>query len=227
MVMLEIARQLQMKGQLKHFLYASSSSVYGSNIKKPFSVEDQVDQPVSLYAATKRAGELLVQSYSHLYQIPATGLRLFSVYGTWGRPDMAYYYFTKNILEGKPIKIFNHGDMRRDFTWIEDITDGIMGAFDRPPSLSSKHIIGEKTPHRIFNLGNNKSEKLMDFVEEIEKAAGKKADKIMLDMAQGDVQETYADIDAAKDVFGYNPKTPITVGIPVFVKWYRENILSA
>ena len=226
MVMLELARKLQDKGKLQHFVYASSSSVYGENTKKPFSVDDQVNQPVSLYAATKRSGELLTQSYSHLYHIPATGLRFFTVYGTWGRPDMAYYYFTKNILEGKPIKIFNHGHMRRDFTWIDDIVGGLLGALDRPPHAKSKHTIGDKNPHRIFNLGNNKSEKLMDFVKEIETAAGKEAKIVMHDMAQGDVKETYADIDAAKEVFGFDPKTPISQGIPLFVNWYKENILK-
>ena len=221
MVMLEAARQLHDQGQLNHFIYASSSSIYGGNTKKPFSVDDQVNNPVSLYAATKRSCELLTQSYSHLYRVPSTGLRLFTVYGTWGRPDMAYYYFTKNILEGKPIKVYNHGNMRRDFTWIEDIVDGILGALERPPAETSKYIIGA-SPHRIFNLGNNKSEKLLDFIEIIEESLGKKAKKEMHDMAPGDVQETYADIDTAKEVFGYNPQTPISEGIPKFVEWYQS-----
>lgn len=225
MVMLEVARGLQEKGRLKHCVYASSSSVYGANTKQPFSVSDRVEHPVSLYAATKRSGELLVQSYAHLYQIPATGLRFFTVYGPWGRPDMAYYTFTKAILEGQPIKVFNHGDMRRDFTWIDDIVEGVLGALEHPPHADSKFLVGDGVPHRIFNLGNNKSEKLMDFIHEIEQAAGQKAEMIMQDMAQGDVKETFADIAAAKEVFGYNPKTPISVGIPLFVSWYKENIL--
>lgn len=220
-VMLELARGLQEQGKLKHFVYASSSSVYGGNTKLPFSVHDPVEQPVSLYAATKRSGELLAQSYSHLYKIPATGLRFFTVYGPWGRPDMAYFSFTKNIVDGTPIKIFNHGDMRRDFTWIDDIVAGIIGAMDAVPEAGAAHTIGG-APHRLFNLGNHKSEQLTDFIETIEDALGQKAQRVMGEMAPGDVKETFADIDASREVFGYDPKTPISEGIPKFVEWYRQ-----
>ncbi|MCB9965420.1 MAG: GDP-mannose 4,6-dehydratase [Rhodospirillales bacterium] len=221
MVMLELARSLQEAGKLKHFVYASSSSVYGGNTKMPFSVTDPVEQPVSLYAATKRSGELLTQSYAHLYRIPATGLRFFTVYGPWGRPDMAYYSFTKAVFEGQPIKVFNHGDMRRDFTWIDDIVDGILGALKDIPTENAPYVIG-RAPHRLFNLGNNRSENLLDFIGEIEKSTGKTAEKVFCDMMPGDVKETYADIDASKEVFGYEPKTPISEGIPKFVRWYKE-----
>ncbi len=219
-VMLEIARALQEKGTLKHFVYASSSSVYGGNTKQPFSIEDPVEQPVSLYAATKRSGELLTQSYSHLFRIPATGLRFFTVYGPWGRPDMAYYSFTKNVMEQKPIKVFNHGDMCRDFTWIDDIVQGILSVLDAVPQTGDEYTIGG-APHRVFNLGNNRSERLLDFINVIEDSVGMKTEKIMEPMAMGDVKETYADIDASKKVFGYEPKTPISEGIPIFVEWYK------
>lgn len=219
-VMLEIARALQEKGTLKHFVYASSSSVYGGNTKQPFSIEDPVEQPVSLYAATKRSGELLTQSYSHLFRIPATGLRFFTVYGPWGRPDMAYYSFTKNVMEQKPIKVFNHGDMCRDFTWIDDIVQGILSVVDAVPQTGDEYTIGG-APHRVFNLGNNRSERLLDFINVIEDSVGMKTEKIMEPMAMGDVKETYADIDASKKVFGYEPKTPISEGIPIFVEWYK------
>jgi UDP-glucuronate 4-epimerase len=220
-VMLELARTLQEQGKLKHFVYASSSSVYGGNTKQPFSIHDPVEQPVSLYAATKRSGELLTQSYSHLFRIPATGLRFFTVYGPWGRPDMAYFSFTKEVLEGTPIKVFNHGDMRRDFTWIDDIVKGILGAMGAVPKDGDLHTIGG-APHRVFNLGNHQSESLMDFIGIIEKAVGMETEKIMLPMAMGDVKETYADIDASREVFGYEPTTPISEGIPVFVNWYKN-----
>mgnify|MGYP001041863467 CR=1 FL=1 len=221
MVMLEIARKLQEAGKLKHFVYASSSSVYGANTKLPFSTEDPVEQPVSLYAATKRAGELLTQSYAHLYGIPATGLRFFTVYGPWGRPDMAYFSFTRNILEGTPIRIFNQGDMRRDFTWIDDIVAGILAVMNAVPQEGDAYTIGG-APHRLFNLGNNRSEKLLDFIDVIEQSVGKKAVRELCEMAQGDVKETYADIDPAREVLGYDPKTPISEGIPKFVEWYQD-----
>jgi UDP-glucuronate 4-epimerase len=216
--MLEIARKLG--ENLRHFVYASSSSVYGGNTKQPFSVEDPVNEPVSLYAATKRAGELLVQSYSHLYGIPSTGLRFFTVYGPWGRPDMAYFSFTKAIDEGVPIRVFNYGDMKRDFTWIEDIIEGVLSALGAVPLKSGKYCIGD-APHRILNLGNNKTASLLEFISAIEKALGKKAEKIMEPMQPGDVYETYADIDASRDILGFYPDTPIDEGIPKFVEWYK------
>ena len=219
-VMLEAARHAK---QLKHFVYASSSSVYGGNTKQPFSVDDPVTNPVSLYAATKRAGELLTQSYANLYDIPSTGLRFFTVYGPWGRPDMAYFSFTRDILDGNPITIFNKGEMKRDLTWIDDCVRGIIGALYKPPGGGDDKYCLHGTPHRIFNLGNNKPEKLMDFVDVIEQAVGIKANKKLMDvMAPGDVAETYADIDPAVDVLGYHPKTPISEGIPQFVEWYKH-----
>lgn len=218
LVMLELARHCT---DLKHFVYASSSSVYGGNTKQPFSIDDPVNQPVSLYAATKRAGELMSQSYSHLYNIPATGLRFFTVYGPWGRPDMAYFSFTRDILNGDPIEIFNQGDMKRDFTWIDDCVAGILGALDHPPIAHGPYCIHD-APHRLFNLGNNKPEPLLYFVETIEKALGQTTKKIMAPMAPGDVAETYADIASSQEIFGYNPKTPLNAGIPQFVAWFRD-----
>lgn len=218
MVMLEAARHCE---GLKHFVYASSSSVYGGNTKQPFSVGDSVNEPLSLYAATKRAGELMTQSYSHLYGLPATGLRFFTVYGPWGRPDMAYFSFTKDIVEGRPITVFNNGDMKRDFTWIDDCVAGILGALEQPPIAHGKYCIGD-APHRIFNIGNNRAENLTDFIAVIEKALGRTTEKIMAPMAPGDVRETYADIDAAREVIGFNPSTPVAEGIPRFVRWYRD-----
>lgn len=218
LVMLELARNCE---GLKHFVYASSSSVYGGNTKQPFAVGDAVDSPVSLYAATKRAGELMTQSYSHLYNIPATGLRFFTVYGPFGRPDMAYFSFTRDILNDTPITIFNQGDMKRDFTWIDDVVNGIIGALVHPPVAHGRYCIHD-APHRIFNLGNNRAENLLDFVETIENALGETTKKIMAPMAPGDVAETFADIDPAREVFGYDPKTPISEGIPKFVAWYRD-----
>ena len=218
MVMLDCARH---RPGLKHFVYASSSSVYGGNVKQPFAVGDDVSQPLSLYAATKRAGELMVQSYSHLYAIPATGLRFFTVYGPWGRPDMAYFSFTRAIAEGRPIDIYNEGNMKRDFTWIDDIVAGVLGALDAPPVPHAAHCIHD-APHRIFNLGNNRAENLLLFVETIEGALGRTTEKIMAPMAPGDVPETWADIAPAQEVFGYSPQTPISAGIPRFVAWYCD-----
>ncbi len=219
LVMLEIARAL--KGRLKHFVYASSSSVYGGNTKQPFAVEDPVTRPVSLYAATKRAGELMTQSYSHLYGIPATGLRFFTVYGPWGRPDMAYFSFTKAVFDGKPITVFNNGNMKRDFTWIGDIVSGILGALQSVPQAGGDYCAPD-APHRIFNLGNHRAENLLDFIGAIEAAAGKPAQKIMAPMQPGDVHETYADIGPAQKIFGFDPKTPIGEGIPQFTAWYKD-----
>ncbi len=201
---------------LKHLVYASSSSVYGGNTKLPFSIDDMVDSPVSLYAATKAADELMSHCYSHLYGIPATGLRFFTVYGPWGRPDMSAYIFTKAILEKKPITVFNHGDMRRDFTYIDDVVAGVLVALDRPPTGKGK------APHRRYNLGNHKSEPLMRFIETIERATNHKAIIEFAEMQPGDVKETYADIAAAQLDLGFQPKTPIDKGIPQFVDWYRQ-----
>ena len=210
-VMLELARA---SAGLKHFVYASSSSVYGANKKTPFAVGDAVDHPYSLYAATKRADELFGHTYAHLYGIPCTGLRFFTVYGPWGRPDMAPMLFAKAITAGEPIKVFNHGEMWRDFTYVDDIVAGVLKALDRPATGTP--------PHALYNLGNNKSEKLTDFIAEIEKALGKKAEKIMLPMQPGDVPATYADIDASQRDLGFAPTTPISAGIPKFIAWFKD-----
>ncbi len=201
----------------EHLVYASSSSVYGGNTDLPFSVEDRVDRPVSLYAATKRSNELISHAYSHLHRLPQTGLRFFTVYGPWGRPDMSAYIFTKAIFEGRPIPVFNHGDMTRDFTYIDDIVAGVLAALDRPPADD-----GGAPPHRLYNLGNNKSEKLMRFIEIIEQATGRKAELTMEPMQPGDVQATYADIEASRRDLDFAPTTPIAEGIPRFVAWFRE-----
>src|SRR6056297_1449918 len=186
---------------IKHLVYSSSSSVYGLNDKVPFKTSDRVDQPISLYAATKKSNELMAYTYSHLYNMATTGLRFFTVYGPWGRPDMAYFSFTKAIDEGRPIKVFNHGDMKRDFTWIDDIVSGVVGALDAVPGEGDKYCIGG-TAYRIFNLGNHRSEGLLDFIRTIEQAIGRETEKEMLPMQSGDVYETYADIDAAREVLG-------------------------
>ncbi|AXC12940.1 NAD-dependent epimerase/dehydratase [Acidisarcina polymorpha] len=212
LVMLELARNLK---QCDHFVYASSSSVYGSNEKLPFSIEDRVDHPVSLYAATKKAGELMAHCYSHLYQIPSTGLRFFTVYGPWGRPDMAAFLFVKAILEGKPIKVFNHGDMRRDFTFVDDIVEGILAVASGQPS-------GMAVPAKVYNIGNHRSEPLPRFISVIEESLGLKANIIYEPMQAGDVKETFADIDPLVKDYGFYPKTSIDEGIPKFVTWYRE-----
>jgi UDP-glucuronate 4-epimerase len=201
---------------LKHLVYASSSSVYGGNKKLPFSVDDKVDRPVSLYAATKAADELMSHCYSHLYGLPATGLRFFTVYGPWGRPDMSAFIFTKAILEGKPIKVFNHGDMRRDFTFVDDIVAGVIAALDRPPGSNGE------APHRRYNLGNHRSEQLLRFIELIERATNRKAIIEFDEMQPGDVKETYADIEAATRDLGFHPRTSIDEGLPRFVDWYRK-----
>ena len=202
---------------LKHLVYASSSSVYGGNIKLPFAVEDRVDQPVSLYAATKAADELMSHCYSHLYGFPSTGLRFFTVYGPWGRPDMSAYIFTRAILRGEPIKVFNRGDMRRDFTYVDDIVAGVLAALDHVPASA-----GGVTPHRRYNLGNSHAEPLLRFIEVIERATNHKAVVELAEMQPGDVKETYADIEAAKRDIGFSPRTSIDEGIPRFVAWFRE-----
>jgi len=209
---LEACRQ---RKNIKHLVYASSSSVYGGNTKLPFSIDDMVDKPVSLYAATKAADELMSHCYSHLYGLPATGLRFFTVYGPWGRPDMSAFIFTRAILAGDPITVFNRGDMKRDFTYIDDIVAGVLAALDRPPS-------GEGAPHRRYNLGNHRAEDLMRFIQVIERATNHKATIQFADMQPGDVKETYADIAAAERDLGFSPKTSIDDGIPRFVNWYRE-----
>ncbi len=214
LVILESCRHL---AGLKHLVYASSSSVYGGNRKLPFSVEDRVDGPVSLYAATKRADELMSHAYAHLFAIPTTGLRLFTVYGPWGRPDMSAYIFTKAIFEGRPIPVFNNGDMQRDFTFIDDIVQGVLAALDRPPAGGEGG-----PPHRLYNLGNHRSEELMHFIELIEQAVGRKAEIELKPMQPGDVKQSYADIEAAQRDLGFNPVTTIDQGIPRFVAWFRE-----
>lgn len=199
---------------VQHLVYASSSSVYGMNAKIPFSETDQVDNPVSLYAATKKANELMAHSYSKLYKIPTTGLRFFTVYGPAGRPDMAPWLFTEAILKGEPIKVFNHGKMQRDFTYIDDIVEGIVRIQQQPPQ-------GE-IPYSLFNIGNNQPIQLSRFIEAIETACGKPAEKIMLPMQPGDVERTYADTSRLEEKVGYKPKMDIEAGIGRFVQWYRE-----
>lgn len=216
--MLELARTRK----TAHFIYASSSSVYGQNAKIPFSVADRADHPVSLYAATKKSDELISESYAHLYRLPMTGLRFFTVYGPWGRPDMAPWLFTEAILRGEPIKVFNEGQMQRDFTYIDDIVAGVIATLDRPPADDgAEKPGGSRGPHAIYNIGNNQSEQLGRFIEVVEAACGRKAEKIMLPMQAGDVPATFADIDALARDTGYAPTTPIDVGIPAFVDWYR------
>jgi UDP-glucuronate 4-epimerase len=212
-VMLELARKMP---DLKHFVYASSSSVYGGNTTIPFSVEDSVNRPVSLYGATKRADELMGYTYAHLFRIPMTGLRFFTVYGPWGRPDMAAYIFTKQIMAGKPIRVFNHGKMRRDFTYIDDIVQGVLAAIDRPPVATE----GEP-PTALYNLGNSQAEDLTHFISVLEDALGKKAIVDLQPMQPGDVPETFADIEASTHDLGYKPTTSIEQGIPRFVSWYK------
>jgi UDP-glucuronate 4-epimerase len=198
-----------------HLVYASSSSVYGGNTKMPFSEGDPVDHPVSLYAATKKANELMAHSYSHLYNISTTGLRFFTVYGPWGRPDMAPMLFTDAILSGHPIKVFNHGNMRRDFTYIDDIVEGVLRVLDRAATA-----LDSTAPYRVFNIGNNQPVQLMDFIGCIEKSLGKTAEKQMLPMQDGDVPVTFADTQALQDWVGFAPSTPLDVGIQRFAEWY-------
>ncbi len=216
-VMLEAARRLP---KLTSFVYASSSSVYGGNTKQPSSVDDRVDTPVSLYAATKRADELISHAYCHLYGIPATGLRFFTVYGPWGRPDMAAYLFADAITKGRPIRVFNHGQMARDFTYIDDIVAGTLAALDRPPVGPGADAGG--APWRVYNLGNHRPEKLLDFIAVLETALGRKAEKELLPMEPGDVASSFADIEASRRDLGYEPKTPIAIGLPRFVAWYKS-----
>jgi UDP-glucuronate 4-epimerase len=219
--MLEVARE---RG-CGHLVYASSSSVYGGNETLPFSVDDRVDHPVSLYAATKKADELMSESYAHLYRLPQTGLRFFTVYGPWGRPDMAVWLFTDAILAGRPIKVFNHGRMQRDFTYIDDIVAGVVAALDRPPADDCVAKPGGSTkPHALYNIGNHRSEELGRLIDVIEEACGRQAVRDHQPMQAGDVLATYADITATQRDLGFAPMTPIEVGVPRFVDWYRQRI---
>jgi UDP-glucuronate 4-epimerase len=212
---LELARALG--SQCRHLVYASSSSVYGDSSTVPFSTDERCDTPVSLYAATKRANELMAHTYGHLYRVKATGLRYFTVYGPWGRPDMAPFLFTKAILAGETLRVFNHGDMRRDFTYIDDIVAGTLAALDHPPTDD-----GQTAPHRLYNLGNHRSEKLVDFIAAVERACGCKAKISLEPMQPGDVHETFADIGPIQRDLGYQPATTIDEGVPRFVDWYRR-----
>ncbi len=213
---------------IEHLVYASSSSVYGANTKLPFSVHDNVDHPVSLYAATKKANELMGHCYSHLYGIPATGLRFFTVYGPWGRPDMSLFLFTRKILAGEAIPVFNHGHHRRDFTYVDDIADGVVRVLDQPatPDASwngdTPDPATSSAPHRIYNIGNNNWVELNRYIEVLEACLGRKAERELLPLQPGDVPDTYADIDALVTDFGYRPSTTIEDGIRRFVDWYRE-----
>jgi UDP-glucuronate 4-epimerase len=216
--MLEVARH---RGA-EHMVYASSSSVYGGNDTLPFRVEDRVDQPLSLYAATKKADELMSETYAHLYRLPLTGLRFFTVYGPWGRPDMAMWLFTKAILEGRPIQVFGEGDMRRDFTYIDDIVSGVVACLDNPPpDDGATKAGGSVSPHRLYNIGNSRSENLSEMIALIEQACGRKAQKELLPMQPGDVRDTFADISAIERDLGFAPTTTIAEGVPRFVDWYR------
>lgn len=214
LVILEVCRHLP---GFRHLVYASSSSVYGGNTKAPFSEQDRVDHPVSLYAATKKADELMSHTYAHLYGIPQTGLRFFTVYGPWGRPDMAIWLFAEAILNNRPIQVFNYGDMQRDFTYIDDIVAGVIAALDNPPGNSS-----QQTPHRIYNIGNNKPENLLDLIEIIEENLGSRAERILMPMQPGDVKATFADISAIQNDLGFYPTTSIETGVPKFIRWFRE-----
>ncbi|HIJ55520.1 MAG TPA: NAD-dependent epimerase [Deltaproteobacteria bacterium] len=213
---------------VKHLVFASSSSVYGANTRMPFSVHHNVDHPVSLYAATKKANELMAHTYSHLYGLPCTGLRFFTVYGPWGRPDMAAFLFTRAILEDKPIQVFNHGNMKRDFTYIDDIVEGVVRVMGKLPEPNPEWEGDDPdpgtsyTPYRIYNIGNNQPVDLMDFISALEKAVGKEAKKEFMDLQPGDVIETFADIDDLSKDVGFKPNTPIEEGIKKFVEWYKD-----
>jgi len=213
--------------QVEHLVYASTSSVYGANTKMPFSVHDNVDHPVSLYAASKKANELMAHTYSHLYGLPTTGLRFFTVYGPWGRPDMALFLFTRAILAGEPIDVFNYGKMRRDFTYIDDIVEGVVRVLDTLPQPNpawsglAPDPGTSKAPYRIYNIGNNQPVELLHFIEALETCLGRKAEKRLLPLQAGDVPETYADVDDLIRDVGFRPATPLSVGIARFVEWYR------
>ncbi len=214
--------------KVQHLVYASSSSVYGGNTKMPFSEHDSVDHPVSLYAATKKANELMAHTYSHLYDLPTTGLRFFTVYGPWGRPDMALFLFTKAILEGRPIDVFNHGNMKRDFTYVDDIVEGVIRVLDRNAAANPDYdpIAADpatsNVPYRVFNIGNNNPVQLLDFIGAIEDALGQKAEKRLLPLQDGDVPATYANTDQLNDWVGFVPGTTVQEGVGRFVAWYRD-----
>ena len=214
--MLEACRH----NEIAHLCYASSSSVYGANRSIPFRVEDRVDHPVSLYAATKKSNELMAHCYSHLFGLPTTGLRFFTVYGPWGRPDMATWLFTEAILQGKPINVFNHGKMQRDFTYVDDIVQGVVRVNDRIPTAVDN--TSTEAPWCVYNIGNNQPVELMKLIRCIEECLGREAEKIMMPMQPGDVPATYADVDALQEAVGFRPSTPIETGVRNFVDWYRE-----
>ena len=217
--MLELARGRR----AVHMVYASSSSVYGGNRSLPFRVEDRVDHPMSFYAATKKADELLSESYAHLYQLPLTGLRFFTVYGPWGRPDMAMWIFTQALYEGRPLPLFNHGRMRRDFTYVDDIVDGVLACLDSPPLADGRPKAGgSEAPHALYNIGNSRSEEVDRLVKLLEAETGREAIRENRPMQPGDVADTFADISAIARDHGYRPSTSIDVGVPRFVKWYRD-----
>lgn len=215
-------------GSIKHLAYASSSSVYGANTELPFSVHTNVDHPLSMYAATKKANELMAHTYSHLYRLPTTGLRFFTVYGPWGRPDMAIFLFTRAILAGRPIDVFNHGKMRRDFTYIDDIVEGVVRTLDNVPTANpmwsgdSPDPATSSAPYRVYNIGNNKPVELMRLVEVIESALGRKASLNFKEMQPGDVPATFADVSDLQRDAGFAPSTPIETGVERFVKWYKD-----
>ncbi len=213
---------------VKHFVYASSSSVYGANTKMPFTVHDNIDHPVSLYAASKKANELMAHTYSHLFNLPTTGLRFFTVYGPWGRPDMALFLFTKAILEDKPINVFNNGNMERDFTYIDDIVEGVYRVIHKVPqgnpnwSGDAPDPATSYCPYRVYNIGNNNKEKLMHYIEVLEESLGKKAEKNYMPMQPGDVPATYANVDDLVKDFNYKPDTSLEYGVGKFVEWYKD-----
>ncbi len=214
--------------RVKHLVYASSSSVYGANTRMPFSVHDNVDHPVSLYAASKKANELMAHTYSHLFGLPTTGLRFFTVYGPWGRPDMALFLFTKAIIEGQPINVFNNGNMERDFTYIDDIVEGVVRVINKVPEGDfdwqgdAPDPASSYCPYRLYNIGNNKKEQLLRYIQVLEECLGKKADKNFLPLQPGDVPATYADVEGLVRDFDYKPETSIDIGIERFVRWYKD-----
>ena len=217
--LLEIGRH----AGVEHLVYASSSSVYGGNGTLPFRVEERVDRPLSLYAATKKADELMSETYAHLYRLPQTGLRFFTVYGPWGRPDMAMWLFTKAILEGRPIDVFGEGNMRRDFTYVDDIVTGVVACLDNPPPDDGEPKAGGSiSPHRLYNIGNSRSEDLGEMITLIERACGRAAVRRLLPMQPGDVRDTFADISAIQRDLGFEPRTTIAEGVPRFIEWYRK-----
>jgi UDP-glucuronate 4-epimerase len=208
--------------QVNHLVFASSSSVYGANTKVPFATSDSVDHPISLYAATKKANELMAHAYSHLYNLPTTGLRFFTVYGPWGRPDMAYFKFVQAVANNKPIDVYNYGNMQRDFTYIDDVIEGVVRVMHKPPLADHQDTLISKAPYKLYNIGNNSPIELMAFIEVIEKALGKQATKNLLPMQPGDVYSTYADVDDLMRDVGFKPGTPVEEGIERFVQWYRD-----